>query len=107
MWERQRRVEAGGILFDRGKMKARTVGDRLDVVRRRQANLVCLWMAGTVSRMKEAERFLFSYHNAFLGYSLVEALKSGWSRGTVGNRRPRKMNCRQQYVGTVGESPVS
>jgi hypothetical protein len=33
-----------------------------------------LWMAGTVSRMKqEGERFLFSYQNAFLRNSLVEA----------------------------------
>ncbi len=36
---RQRRVETGATLFDRAKMKARCVGDRLDVVRRRQVGI--------------------------------------------------------------------
>src|SRR6516165_2569633 len=36
---RQRRVETGATLFDRGKMKARCVGDRLEVVRWREVGI--------------------------------------------------------------------
>jgi hypothetical protein len=36
---RERRVETGATLFDRGKMKARCVGDRLEVERRLQVGI--------------------------------------------------------------------